>query len=86
MILNLKQFSTHITYRHFKMESINQVIDIVRPNVYMASIDLRCLLLHPSQHIHNMKNIQNLFLYQKYQYTCMPKGYGPAMWILTKVS
>ena len=33
MILNLKQFNTHITYRHFKMESINQVIDIVRPNV-----------------------------------------------------
>ena len=57
MILNLKQFSTHITDRHFKMESINQVIDIVRPNVYMASIDLRCLLLHPSQYIHNMKNI-----------------------------
>ena len=23
------------------MESINQVIDIVRPNVYMASIDLK---------------------------------------------
>ena len=41
MILNLKQFNTHITYRHFKMESINQVIDIVRPNVYMASIDLK---------------------------------------------
>ena len=86
MILNLKQFNTHITYRHFKMESINQVIDIVRPNVYMASIDLRCLLLHPSQYIHNMKNIYNLFLYQKYQYTCMPKIYGPAMWIFTKVS
>ena len=52
MILNLKQFNTHITYRHFKMESINQVIDIVRPNVYMASIDLRCLLLiHPSTSI-----------------------------------
>ena len=57
MILNLKQFNTHITYRHFKMESINQVIDIVRPNLYMASIDLRCLSLHPSQYIHNMKNV-----------------------------
>ena len=41
MILNLKQFNTRITYRHFKMESINQVIDIIRPNVYMASIDLK---------------------------------------------
>ena len=41
MILNLKQFNTHITYHHFKMESINQVIDIARLNVYMASIDLK---------------------------------------------
>ena len=51
MILNLKQFSTHITYHYFKMESINQVIDMVRLNVYMASIDLNeafySILIHP---------------------------------------
>ena len=41
MILNLKQFNTRITYLHFKMESINQVIDIIRPNVYMALTDLK---------------------------------------------
>ena len=41
MILDLKQFNTHITYHHFKIESTNQVIDIVRPNVYMASINLK---------------------------------------------
>ena len=41
MILNLKQFNTHIIHYHFKMGSINQVIDIVRPNVYIASIDLK---------------------------------------------
>ena len=40
MILNLKQFNTRITYRHFKMESINQIIDTARPNIYMTSIDL----------------------------------------------
>ena len=51
MILNLKQFNTHITYRHFIMESINPVIDIVRPNVYMTSIDLKDIFysipIHP---------------------------------------
>ena len=35
IILNLKQFNTHKTYCHFKMESINQVIDFVKPNVYI---------------------------------------------------
>ena len=32
-ILNLKQFITPMTYRHFKMEYFNQVIGIDRPNV-----------------------------------------------------
>ena len=30
-----------LTYQHFKMESINQVIDIVRPNVYKGSTNLK---------------------------------------------
>ena len=48
-----------LTYQHFKMESINQVIDIVRSYVYVYGINRfkRCLLLHPSQYIHNIKNI-----------------------------
>ena len=36
MVLNLKQFNTHITYCHFKMESIKQVIDKV-PFSYLRS-------------------------------------------------
>ena len=40
MISNLKQLNTRVTYRHFKMESMNQIIDIARPNVYTISIDL----------------------------------------------
>ena len=28
-------------YNHFKMESIQDVIQVVRPGVYMASIDLK---------------------------------------------
>ena len=41
MILKLKQFKTHIAYYHFKIKSINQVIDVVRANVYMTSVDLK---------------------------------------------
>ena len=39
--LKSKKFNTHIRYHHLKMESINQVIDIVIHNEYMASIDLK---------------------------------------------
>ena len=86
MILNLKQFNTHITYRHFKMESINQVIDIVRPNVYMASIDLKDTFYSIPTHPEHQKYLKFVVLSKIYQYTCMPNGYGPTMHIFTKAS
>ena len=86
MILNLKQFNTHITYRHFKMESINQVIDIVRPNVYMASIDLKDAFYSIPIHPEHQKYLKFVVLSKILQYVCMPNGYGPAMRIFTKVS
>lgn len=41
MILNLKKFNKFVDYKHFKMESITHVLNLIQPNVYMASIDLK---------------------------------------------
>ena len=41
MILNLKQLNKHIEYEHFKMESVQSVLNIIRPNCWMASVDLK---------------------------------------------
>jgi hypothetical protein len=41
LILNLKQLNEKIVYRHFKMDTIHNVISMVRPNCYMASIDIK---------------------------------------------
>ena len=41
MILNLKEFNSFIKYKNFKMESLNNVINLIKANVYMASIDLK---------------------------------------------
>ena len=41
MILNLKKLNKFVQYNHFKMETINNVFDILRPGAYMASIDLK---------------------------------------------
>ena len=40
MMLNLKKFNKFVNYKHFKIESINNIINIIKPNVYMASMDL----------------------------------------------
>ena len=41
MILNLKKFKKFVNYKHFKMEFINNIINLIKPDVYMASIDLK---------------------------------------------
>ena len=41
MILNLKQLNNHIEYEHFKMESLQTVLNIIRPNFRMARVDLK---------------------------------------------
>ncbi len=41
LILNLKKLYENVVYRHFKMDSILIAIDLMKPNCYMASIDLK---------------------------------------------
>ena len=41
MILNLKQLSKHTEYEHFKMESLQSVLNIIRPHCWIASVDLK---------------------------------------------
>ena len=40
-ILNLKNLNDSITYLHFKMESLKDVRQLIKPGVWMGSIDLR---------------------------------------------
>ena len=67
------------------MESNNQVTDIARPNVYMASIDLKDAFYSIPIHPEDKKYSKCVVLSNIYQYTCMPDG-GPAMRIFAKLS
>ena len=40
LILNLKKINENAVYRHFKMSSLSTVLNMVRQDCYMASIDL----------------------------------------------
>ena len=40
LILNLKNFNRHVTYRHFKMDNLKTALHMVRKDCYMSSIDL----------------------------------------------
>ena len=41
MILNLKQLNSFLVYQLFKMEGLENVLNLIKPNVWMASVDLK---------------------------------------------
>ena len=40
-ILNLKQFNEFVEYHHFKMDTLEAAISMMKPGCYMASVDLK---------------------------------------------
>ena len=45
-ILNLKYLNEFVQYQHFKMESFLDVFKIIKPNAWMASVDLEDAFFH----------------------------------------
>ena len=41
LILNLKALTKTITYHHFEMGTLSLVVKLMRPNCFMATIDLK---------------------------------------------
>ena len=65
------------------MESINNVVNLIKPNVYMASIDLKYVFFSVPIHSDHQKYLKFIFG-NLFQFTSMPNGYGPAIRIFTK--
>ena len=85
MILNLKQVNKHIDYEHFKMDSLQSVLNIIRPNCWMASVDLKDAFYKVPIHPDHQKFLK--FKWQEHCYTFrgMPNGYSEAMRVFTKL-
>ena len=48
MILNLKSLNKNVAYHKFKMDTLEFVLLLVKPNCYMASVDLRDAYYSPN--------------------------------------
>ena len=67
------------------MESINIVINLIKPNAYITSTDLKCAFFSVPTHSDHQKYLKFMFG-NLFQFTYMPNGYGLAMRIFTKIS
>ena len=66
------------------MESINNVINPIQPNVYMTSIDQKDAFFSVPINNDYQKYLKFIFGNLS-QFTSMPNGYGRAMRIFTKI-
>ena len=85
LILNLKPFNAHIEHIHFKMETLENVINMMKPGSFMASIDWAdayfSLPVAP-EHRLVLKFVWRDILYQ---FTCLPMGLCEAPRKFTKL-
>ena len=58
MILNLKCFNENVSKHHFKMESLQSAVRLMKPGCYMASVDLKDAY-YSVQYTNHTKNFSN---------------------------
>ena len=70
-ILNLKACNEFVAYHHFKMDTLEAAVNMMRPGCFMASVDAYCTLpIHPS----HQKYLKFCFDSVFYKYTCLPNA------------
>ena len=84
-ILNLKAFNTFVEHFHFKMESLSDVLRIIQPGVWMASVDLKDAYYSIPIHRDDQKYFTFLWEGRLYRFVCMPNGYTDGPRVFTKV-
>ena len=85
MILNLKQFNENVVYHHFKMDTLDHAIQLMRPGCHMASVDLKDAYYTVPICKSHQKYLKFCFDGKFYQYTCLPNGLASAPRIFTKL-
>ena len=78
MILNLKKLNKCIDSKYFKMESLQNVLHMVKLGVWMASVDLKGAYYSVAIHEEYQKYLKFLLEYPL-KFIAMPNGCGPAM-------
>ena len=79
LILNLKKLNETIEYKKFKMETISSILQLIRPGMFMAKLDIKDAYYS----IPIIESDQKLLKFQfddiLYHYTALPNGYteGP---------
>lgn len=84
-VVNLRPLNRCIRYRHFKMEGIHTVKDLLRRGDYMVRIDLKDAYFAIPICSQHRKYLRFRWRGQAYEFTCLPFGLAAAPRVFTKV-
>ncbi len=85
LILNLKEFNNHVVYHHSKMDTLNTITQLMSPNCFMASLDLKDAYYSIPVANHHRKYLCFNFNNVLYRYTCLPNGLSSCPRLFTKL-
>ena len=85
MILNLKRLNEYVLYQHFKMDGLPAVKSLMRPDCFMASLDLKDAYYSVPIHDKFRKYLRFSYKNVCYEYTCLPNGLASAPRVFTKL-
>ena len=85
VIFNLKKLNESVTYHHFKMDTLETAIRLMRPGCYMTSIDLKDAYYSIPIAEEHQKYLKFIWRDQLYAFTSLPMGLTSSPRIFTKV-
>ena len=84
-ILSLKRLNKFVKYVHFKMETLQTILLLLKRNMYMSSFDLSQSFYHIKVREQDQKFLKFVSLGQKWVMKCLPMGYRDSPRVFTRL-
>ena len=72
LILNLKKFNENVEYRKFKMDSLLSAVDLISPDMWMASVDLKSAYFSCPIALEHQKFLKFIWQGKTYKFAVLP--------------
>jgi hypothetical protein len=85
-VFNLRHLNQYVQCPHFKLESIQQVIRLIRKNDYFTSVDLTDAFLHILIHRQFRRYLRFHWEGTTFQFRTTPFGLSVVPWLFTRIT
>ena len=85
IILYLKTFNEFLKFKHCKLESVEDALDLIMEDCYFGSVNLKDTYYSIPIHENYQKYLKFFQKETCYQYIALPNGFSPAVKVFTKV-